>query len=63
MRVINRAWASVAAASHDGSIAHALRGDEVFRNATRFALLLGEHTWGEKSPLPPRLDPLFHNYR
>ena len=46
MRVINRAWASVAAAEPGGAIATALQRDAVLRNATRFALKLGEHTWG-----------------
>lgn len=45
MRVMNRAWASIAA-EHGGDIAPALANDPVLRNATRFALKNGEHTWG-----------------
>lgn len=46
MRVMNRAWAGVAAAAPGGDIGAALAADAVLRNATRFALKNGEHTWG-----------------
>lgn len=45
MRVFNRAWGNLAA-QEGGSIAPALARDPHLRNATRFAMLLGEHTWG-----------------
>lgn len=44
MRVMNRAWGHFADAH--GGMAAALASDAVFRNATRWALKLGEHTWG-----------------
>ena len=43
---MNRAWRDYAKAN-GGDMAAALRSDAVFRNATRFALKLGEHTWGK----------------
>ena len=46
MRVMNRAWEQFAA-SKNVSMTDALAADPVFRNATRFALKLGEHTWGK----------------
>ena len=46
MRVMNRAWADVAAKAPGGDIGLALAADSVLRNATRFALKNGEHTWG-----------------
>ena len=45
MRVMNKAWGGFAASK--GGMAAALASDAVFRNATRFALKLGEHTWGK----------------
>ena len=44
MRAMGRAWAAHAAAH--GGMSAALANDAVFRNATRFALKAGEHTWG-----------------
>ena len=41
---MNRVWDAAAAAA--GGMAAALASDAVLRNATRFALKLGEHTWG-----------------
>ena len=45
MKVINREW-DLIAAENGNSITNALDKDKVLRNATRFALKLGEHTWG-----------------
>ena len=45
MKVINREW-DLIAAENGNSITNALDNDKVLRNATRFALKLGEHTWG-----------------
>eukprot|EP00041_Stephanoeca_diplocostata_P034203 m.1150901 g.1150901 ORF g.1150901 m.1150901 type:complete len:780 (+) comp24479_c0_seq2:116-2455(+) len=48
MRVFNRAWTTAATQRPSGSFLdeHLLRDDPVLKNATRFALKLGEHTWG-----------------
>lgn len=45
MRVINRIYAQVDSQT-PGGIGAALASDPVLRNATRFALKGGEHTWG-----------------
>lgn len=45
MKIINREWDKIAA-ENGNSIVNALNKDSVLRNATRFALKLGEHTWG-----------------
>ena len=55
MRAMNRAWGAAADAA--GGMVHALRSDAVLRNATRFALKLGEHTWGRDVK-----STLFDNY-
>jgi len=47
MRVINRAWRNQALTMPDGSMLKGLVNDPVLLNATRFALKLGEHTWGK----------------
>ena len=46
VRVINRAYTALDAAT-PGGIGAALAADPVLRNATRFALKCGEHTWGK----------------
>jgi len=55
MRVVNRAYAALDAKEGIESI---LAKDAVLRNATRFALKLGEHTWGRdvKSNLKDNYD-------
>lgn len=49
MRVINRAWRDESVRWPAGSVlaaGNSLAADPVLLNATRFALKLGEHTWG-----------------
>ena len=47
MKVINREYDKLAKGHSEGGIKDVLKQDPVLRNATRFALKLGEHTWGK----------------
>ena len=44
MKVINSAYTAL---DEKGELESMLSNDAVLRNATRFALKLGEHTWGK----------------
>ena len=61
MRLVNRAWrAAVKELGGNDTVAgvQKMMADDVLRNATRFALKLGEHTWGRdvKSNLKDNYD-------
>ena len=50
LRVVNRAWRAAVDELGDGDVnagVSKLMADPVLKNATRFALKLGEHTWGK----------------